>query len=255
MSRPFNDTTNLTGLVQKYEEETGVDYGFVSGNTVRLKKFVSATRSAWDRYLYLAFKSNNTWQFDDSNHPDYNIIYTDLVNGQQDYSFTTDEQGNLILDIQAVGILPSATATEYQEMWPIDQQQDRLSDLFTERTSAGVPYLYDKTANGCFLESTPNYNATNGLKVYISREASYFSVSDTTKKPGCPGIHHDYFFLRPAMEETGRRGLSNYKDLVRRVREFEGDEITRVPGIIESYFATRNKDEEKIISAKAISYR
>lgn len=254
MSRQFSDTTSLTGLVQKYEEEIGAQSSFVSGNTERLKKFTSATRSAWDKYIYLAFKSSGTWQYDDTNHTDYPIIKTNLVSGQRDYTFTTDEGGNLILDVFKVAILPSATATLYQEISPMDELENVDNDIITDNTATGVPMRYGKLANGIFLETPTSYNATNGMKMFVNREPSYFTTSDTTKKPGCPGIHHDYFYLRPAMEYARIHGLANYNELLRVVMEYEGDERQGITGSIERYFSRRTRDEKKQITFKKINY-
>lgn len=254
MSRQFSDTTTLSGLVQKYEDEIGMQPGDVSGNTQLLKKFVSSTRTAWDMYVYLAMKASGKWQFDDANHTDYPIIKTNLVQGQRDYTFSTDETGNLILDIFRVAILPSATATEYQDIYPLDEQSGEETALNTEDTAQGVSSRYDKTGNAIRLEVPPSYNATSGLKAYINREASYFTTSDTTKKPGCPGIHHDYFYLRPAMEYARKNRLDNYQELLRQVVSFEGDEARGIQGSIERHFSRRSRDERKVITHKPILY-
>lgn len=255
MSKPFSDTTNLHGLMQNYEKEIGADYGFVSGNQTRRREFTSKTRSAWDMYIYLAIKASGTWQFDDSNHTKFNFIKTDLVAGQRDYTFTTDEQGNLILDIYKVAVLKSATDTLYEEIYPVDQQtKDHAPDMVAENTTQGIPYQYDKTANGIFLDPPSSYSVTNGLKVYINREASYFSESDTTKMPGCPSIHHDYFYLRPAMEYARRNSLDNFNLLREAVMSYEGDEENGVTGSIERYFSRRQRDERKIMRPKLTKF-
>jgi hypothetical protein len=255
MSRVFSNTTTNDGLVQMYELETGRTLGDVSGNTTELQKFTSATKSTWDRYLELAFRSSGKWQFDDSNHTKYPFIKANIVSGQSDYTFDTDEQGNLILDLYRVAILQSATDTEYKYIPPMDQQSgDKYSDLVTETSATGIPDRYDKTANAIFLEPTPNYSATNGLKLMINREASYFESTDTTKMPGCPGIHHDYFFLRPAMDEARRNSLANYKILQEEVIKFEGDEARRITGSIEKYFSRRSKDETVILRPQFQNY-
>lgn len=260
MSRVFSDTDSLEGLVQMFEEEIEADPGFVSSTPKRLKRFVSATRTAWDKYMHLAFKSSSTWQYDDSNHTDYPIIKTNIVSGQRDYTFTTDEGNNLILDIYKVAILPSATETLYEEIKPVDQQerdpaQQTVYDLVAENATTGVPFQYDKTANGIFLDPIPGYNATNGLKVYINREANYFTTSDTTKKPGCPGIHHDYFFLRPALDYARKHNLANYNKLLDEVISYEGDEEKGIVGSIERYFSRRSRDEEYQITPQQTNYR
>lgn len=255
MSLQFNDTTNNRGMVQIYEKEIGVDRGFVSGNTARLKDFSTDVNLAWDKYLYLAFKGSGMWQFDDSSHTDYPVIYTNLVADQRDYSFTTDEGGNLILDVFKVAILPSATATLYEEIHPFDVQTDNTgTDVLTESTNSGVPIGYDKTANGIFLEPKPSYNATNGLKVYINREPSYFTHTDTTKKPGCPGIHHEYFALRAALDHARRNDLDRYNRLLEAVVSYEGDEEKGIIGSIERYFARRERDVENILTTEQTPY-
>lgn len=254
MSRVFSNTDGLDGLVQKYEEETGVDFGHVSDNTTRLKQFVSKTRSAWDMYLHLAIQSSGLWQFDDSGHSKYPVIYSTITSGQQDYPFTTDEQGNLILDIYKVAILPSATSTLYEEIQPIDAQGRLGGDLIADLTVGGVPTRYDKLANAIFLDPIPDYTIASGIKVYINRESSYFKTDDTTKKPGCPGIHHDYFYLRPAMEHARQNNLSIYPTLRDEVLKYEGLESRGIVGIIERYFSKRSKDEKYIMTPEKINY-
>jgi hypothetical protein len=256
MSAPFNDITNLKGLVQIYEKEIGADRGFISGNPDRLKEFTADVNLTWDDYVYLALKSSGSWQWDDSNHSKYPIIKTHLVSGQQDYTFVTDQEGSLILDIFKVMILPSATATIYDEIRPVDQQNIEAvdDDIAQEVGTEGVPYRYDKTANGIFLDPTPNYNATNGLKIFINREANYFTSADTTKKPGCPGIHHRYFALKPALDYARRNNLSNYNLIREEVVSFEGDEEKGVVGSIERYFSRRSKDERPIYQPEFSQY-
>jgi len=256
MSRAFNSGNE--SLVGEYERELGFNVGDVANNPTLLNEFISATRTAWDKYLYLAFKGEGKWQYDDSSHEKYPIIYTNLVSGQQDYTFTEDEQGNLILDIYKVMVLPNATATIYEEIKPVDQQESEgfKSDdsIAREVGTGGVPYRYDKTARGIFLDPIPNYNADDGLKLFINREANYFTSSDTTKKPGCPGIHHDYFYLRPAMVYARRNNLSNFALIRDEVIKFEGDEQRGIPGSIEKYFTRRSKDERPIYQPEPIVF-
>lgn len=255
MSIQFNDTTNLKGLVQIYEDEVGYDPEFVSGNTVRLKQFCALVNLAWDDYVALALEASGTWQFDDSNHTDYPIIKTNIVQGQRDYTFTTDELGNLILDIHRVSILPSATDTKYTDIDPIDEQSGAESALNTEDTTQGVPRFYDKTGNAIRFEVPPSYNATNGLKAYINREASYFTHTDTTKKPGCPGIHHKYFALKAALDKARHGDANRYNRIREEVVSFEGDKEKGIIGSIERYFSRRSRDERPQITSKRINYR
>lgn len=248
MALQFNDTTNYQGLVQLAERELKLPRTEISGNTAKLKDFAADANLAWDSYLHIAFSSSGTWQFDDSNQTDYPIIKTNLVDGQKDYTLTTDESGNLILDVYKVAILRSATATLYDELRPMDQQSDREAyNLVAENTTEGVPYQYDKTANAIILDPIPSYNATNGLKVYINREASSFAYTDTTKKPGCPGLHHRYFALKPALDYARRNGLTQEASLRNEVQLLEES--------IAQYFARRSRDERHRITARPVNFR
>lgn len=248
MSLQFNDTTNYKGLVQVFEKEAGFNRGDVSGNNDRLKEFAADANMTLDDFFALAIPASGKWQFDDTNQTDYPIITANLVSGQRDYSFLTDGSGNLILDIYRVAILPSATATLYQEIFPIDVQSDPTStnNILTNITTGGIPAVYDKTANALFLDPIPSYNATNGLKVWINREGSYFLYNDTTKKPGVPGLFHRYFAIKPAMEYARRKRLETFVGLYNEVQAME-------KSIVE-YFAKRSKDESDIITGEPIDF-
>jgi hypothetical protein len=247
LSIQFNDTTNYKGLVQLYEREMGYDAGYISGNTQRLKQFTADVNLAWDEFLTLAGEASGTWQFDDSNHGDYPIIYFNIVSGQSDYSFSADENGNLVLDIHKVGILDSATSTQYVEIGLTDQQSSgQGGSIFSEDGSVGTPIEYDKTANGIFLSPTPNYNATKGVKVAINREASYFVYTDTTKKPGVPGTLQSWFFKYPSFEQAKRKSTSNKKDIEK--------DILKLKEMIKEVFSRREKDNRHIMTGKKILY-
>lgn len=254
MAYTFNDTENYQGLVQQYEKECGFDYGDISGSTAKLKQFAVQVNEALDDFFAIGIQASGKWQLDDSNHADYPIIYTNLVSGQQDYSFTEDETGNLILDIEKAMILPSAAATQYVELCRKADQQSEPSGIDTEDGSTGVPASYDKTANGIFLDPTPDYNATNGLKLYVNRTASYFTYADTTKKPGIPALFHKYLYLKPALAYARRKSLGNLTELEREVLLLEGNEEAGIIGAIARYFGKRAKDERAIITPKLTRY-
>ena len=231
--------TQLDSLVRRNVKASSVSYSAAD--------LTADENLAIDRFLELAIRSSGKWQFDDSNHTDYPIIMTNIVSGQRDYAFTTDEGGNLILDIYKVMIKQSASDDTYIEIFPVDQQSDPATDQFWNGDNvAGIPDRYDKTANGLFLgDGVPNYNATNGLKVFINREGSYFTTSDTTKKPGIPGLFHEFIALYPSYLYALRNGLKT-------VNNFR-DEISDMEVRIRKYFRDRAKDEDLFMSGESIN--
>lgn len=240
MSIPFSDTDSKKGLVQFYEKEIGADYGFISGNTDRLKAFTADVNLAVDDFLDLVIKNSGTWKADDSGHTKFPEITTALVSGRRDYTFLTDEQGNQILDIYKVYARISATGN-YQELIPVDpDSQGELTSFYNGQNQTGIPTRYDKTANGLLLDPIPSYNSTDGLKVSIAREALYFTSTDTTKKPGFYGLYHAYFFLKPALSHARRNNLANYGGIAA--------EIARLEGMIKEGAARRPRDERPRIT-------
>lgn len=243
MSIQFNSTsTPYKGLVQIFEREIGANLGDISGNAQKLAEFTTDANLALDDFFYIAFKAGGTWQFDDSNHGDFPVITTNLVAGQRDYSFSTDGSSNIVLEIAKVARLGSSTATLYEEITPVDPQSDQTQyNLISNDTTQGIPDSYDKLGNGILLSPIPSYSATNGLRVYISREGSYFATSDTTKKPGVPGLFHKYFALKPALDYARRNSLASYNRLEKEIADFEKH--------IETYFGNREKDVRHVMNA------
>lgn len=238
MSLQFNDTTTLKGLVQLFEREIGVARGTVSGNTNLLKEFAADVNMAIDDYTAMAIQVSGKWKIDDNNHDDYPEIYTDIVANQRDYTFIIDENGNIILDIYKVYYKDGDT---YKLLDYYDADTELKASSFTdEQNVVGVPTKYDKTANAIRLDLLPAANITDGLKVSINREASYFTSTDTTKKPGFPGIHHKYFYLHPALDYARRNTLTSYPRIEAEVMKAERD--------IKEYFSKRSKDEKARIN-------
>ena len=258
MSLIYSDLTNFKGIVQIAEKEMGFNRGDISGDVNKLKEFTADVNLAMDDFFTIALKASGTWQFDDSNHTKYPFILINLASGQRDYSFTVDEQGNLILDIYKVMVADSSGF--YKEINPVDQQSantidTNLNSFIDGRNTAGIPTRYDKTANGIFLDPVPNYNATNGLKVFINREGSYFVYTDTTKTPGVPGLFHRYFVIKPSFDYARRNNLTIAPRLADEVLQFEGDESKGIVGSIERYFGRRERDIKRILKANVENTR
>jgi hypothetical protein len=188
---------------------------------------------AIDDIYAIALKTNG-WNLDDFNHTHDPFITTDLVAGQRAYHFTTDEDSARILDIYRVFAKDSATGN-YVLLTPVDQQSDEdMQSFYDGQNTTGTPTRYDKTGNGIFLDFIPSYSATAGLKVFIGREASYFTSSDTTKVSGIDGLCHDYLYLKPAYEYARDKGLNNKETLYRDLQ----DSIKK----IQVRYGTREKD-------------
>ena len=231
MSLQFSDTTNRRGIIELIDDILGTDSTQYS--TAKKTRDVNL---AIDRVLSLIFEVGGTWQFDDSNHTDYPIITTNIVSGQRDYSFTSDGNNNLILEVYRV--LVADSSGNFFDVNPVDVSSGYAPAGFTDGSNTGgFPNTYDKLGNGIFLDPIPNYNRTGGLKVYINREASYFTTSDTTKKPGFAGIFHEYCALLPAYKYARDNSMAIANSLKNDVAEMEN--------AIRDYYKSREKDVRK----------
>lgn len=236
MSLKFNDTTARKGLVQKYEREVGFDYGDVSGDNDLLKDFAVDASIAMDDFKEIALKASGIWQDDDSNHTDFPEIYVDIESGQRDYSFVNDGSGNKILELFTPYIKQSATATEYVPLVQADMQTDTSPNSFNDGLNlTGVPTKYDLTGNTITFDLIPDYDCEDGLKLFITREDSYFVYTDTTKYPGVPGIFHSWFYLHPAESYASIHTLESHKNIKDKLHELKDS--------IRAYYGKRNKVE------------
>lgn len=226
----------FTEIVTLIEENTGTQ-----STTTSSYPLASKTRdinNAYANYFLIGAQTEGRWQLDDTNHSKYPIITTALTANQQDYTFTTDEQGNQILDIYRVEIVDSTGLAI--ELSPIDQFDIKGQALTEFMKDAATPTYYDKTANGIILYPTPNYSSATGLKIYYNRTPEYFTVSDTTKLPGIPDMFHEYLALRPSYQYCLRKGLPQTPNL-------KQDMMIMEEGI-KDYYKSRSKDEVKRMS-------
>jgi hypothetical protein len=237
----FSDTTNRTGIVQLLEDLTSTQSASTSSYPLAVK--TRDINNAFADYKMISSAASSSWQDDDTNHSDYAEIYGSIVSGQQDYTFTEDENGNQILDIYRVECKDAAG--NWQLLQPYNENLE-ITALEAQATSRGTPFRYYKTANGIFLDKTPNYNSTNGLKIYYNRTPSYFLSTDTTKEPGIPQMFHRYLAYKPAFwywlpKDSNKASI--YKS-----------EVDKMEISITEYFNKRAKDERPRIAPKYYDY-
>lgn len=246
---PFNDVTGKKGIIQMMEDKAGFNDGDISGNALRLAKWTARANLALDAALVIIFKSGGTWVFDDSNHPDYNILYADIVSGQRDYSFTTDGSGNLILEISKVFRMKAVTGI-YEPIDPVSITSDDSvrASFYDELGVQGIPTQYAKMANGFLFDIIPNYNAPKGIKLFVSRESVYFATNDTTKMPGFAGLFHRYVAVH-AVWDWGHLNLpiGKWQALDLEKKQLESD--------LEDFYGQREKDVVPKLSPRRLDPR
>lgn len=204
--------------------------------------------NALNNFFIIANSVAGNWRpVDDTNQTDYPIMYSDIVSGQQDYSFTTDENGNQVLDIYKVRMKDS------DGNWFTLKQinQNEITDDKLDTTESGTPTQYYINSNGLFLVQKPDYNSTDGLEVWINRTSTYFLTTDTTKKAGIPWVFHEYLALRPSYFYCLQKGLKQASSF--RVILYGNDGKSGMEGAIKKYYRDRNKDYQEVITPETLS--
>lgn len=190
----FRNISERTGIVDLLEDLTDSQSTATSNYTIEVK--TRDINLAFDDYQNFVKSVAGTWQADDSNHTKYPNMKFNLTSGQQDYTFTEDEQGNQVQDIYRVEML-QPDLTTWKVLDYINEMDDDTAISSIEAAS-GTPTQWYVAANGIFLKNPPNYSATNGIRMFFTRSPSYFLDTDTTKEPGIPNGHHKYLAWKPA---------------------------------------------------------
>jgi len=198
----LSDTTNKNGLIQECEFWCGLPDGTISGTALQLQRFVNRLNRAYDRVMPIVLSGGDTMRWDDSqNHTKHPTATFDITSGVNDYQFLQDEQGNSILNIVEVKILPSATATEYQDLSRITLDDPRAQNFMWPNPSAtGVPSEFLERNSTIFFDVFPSYTATAGGKLFFERSPSYFSTSALTQTPGIPEPFHPLLALYASLD-------------------------------------------------------
>lgn len=234
-------------ILDQIQRNTGTQNTTTSSYPIASK--TNDVNCALNWFFILANSSSNNWRpADDTNQTDYPIIYGDIVSGQQDYSFTVDENGNQILDIYKIRI-KDATSSEWTTLTQINQ--DIVTDGELSTINSGTPSQYYLTANGIFLVQKPNFDLTDGLEIWVNRTPTYFVVSDTTKVAGIPWVFHEYLALRPSYLYCLQKGLPQASDY--RMMLYGNDGRSGMEGKIKKYYRDRNKDFTNVITSEEVN--
>lgn len=252
MSIVISDTTIKDGIIQQIEQTLGFPDGYIIADATRQAQWLARINKSVDKAYHIIFGADGRWQFDDANHTKYPILTGNIVSQQRDYSFTADSDGNVILDIYRV-FYRKSTSDPYYELDPVDVQTDsehKISSFTNGLNVVAHPQKYDKTSTGIFLETLPPDAVTNGLRLYVNREGSYFTASDVstgTKMPGFAGSYHEYCVLEPAYSYARANRLDVQETLKRDIVELE-EQITE-------FYGRRDRHQRKIMSGRITSFK
>lgn len=232
----YNDTTNLTGIIQACEDYTGLGDGAISGNATLLKQFTRYINTRYRVIRHWIFETLNAWKFDDGNETDLPQATTNLNSGQATYQVPSDA-----LEVERMEVKDSNG--NWFEITPLVLQDiDGGVDEFL--STDGVPKYYKLSGETIELFPASNYDSTNGLKIYFTRDIVEFATSDTTKEPGFASPYHNALAVGGSLEWMEMKRASHPSTAILRNRwaELETE--------IKNFYSNRFKDIKPRLKTK-----
>lgn len=234
----FSESTNKTGMFEWFQDLTATN-----STSYSAYKYARDANVALLDYQALALKSNGGWQFDDFNQSAAPIKSINVVSGTNNYNVLVDDEANAnqILEIERVECAVDASLSNYNVLTPYNEMNSD-SSIIQDATTSGVPNSYYIRGGTIYLYPKPNFNATAGLKVWVSRTTTYFAGTDTTKKAGIPHTHQKYLVLKPAYEYNAVNLPARAGGVLLLLQQCEQE--------IKDYYSIRKKDERNVATTK-----
>lgn len=163
----------------------------------------------------LILRSQDEWDYDDSNNTDFPILTADTVAGQAPYTLPTGTLKVKRLEVSYDG-------TNFNKAFPIDINERNLPTATNAigDFSFSEPY-YDLQSNVLWLYPTPTAVVVDGLKIWIDRGPVEFTSGELTTgtmEPGFDSLFHDVLAYGAALDFCIARNLSQTETIK---REFE----------------------------------
>ena len=233
----FKPVSGSQGIVDDVYFLTGTN-----STSFPIADLVRIANKVYNNLGLLAWKSDNQWDFDDSNKTDLPIATDDLVDDQEDYALPTTT-----FDIKGVDIKNSSgdwVKLKHKTQAEVSGAMDEFYD------TKGIPMYYFLEGSSIRIKpaaDTSMITASEGLKIHMARDITEFTISSTTTTPGFPTALHQLFSHEIALEYAGINGLSDkFEYLSAKVGEGRQAFI--------DYFSHRGGEIKTTLKTKIINY-
>jgi len=243
----YSDTTNKNGIIQRCEDYTNIGDGGISGDSTLLYKFTSHVNEAYADIIREILLSQDSFDWDDSNHTDFPIGTFALVASQRDYNFPSSLN---LLTLKRVDI--TYDGTNYYRATPIDSSEiaeglgnDSSIDALFSKTEP----RYDPKANGFWLYPMASASeVASGAKARIefTRKFDEFVYTDTSQEPGIDRTFHDLLAIGASLKYAIAKDAKKAGNL--KTLWDEGMERLR------TYYGKRNTDAQLIMNPQIPDY-
>lgn len=202
-----------------------------TANTYPINDITRRVNAGLDRFFTLAFKADSQWPFDDLNQSGAAIKTANLVSGTNSYKITGIAGSNFGTLLKVAALDSGGVSHE------LDFEQFNAGDFDTNYSTSlttSVPNKYTLYGDFIYIRNTPDYNSTNGLRLFTERNAIYMLTTDTTKEPGIPSHFHWYLARYASLPFLIEKTLAHAGSVAQQILIDERE--------IGDYFTLRNKD-------------
>lgn len=228
----YQSETNNLDLVSDIDYWAGTD-----DNSYPIKAKTRNANFALDKAVALIMKSDQKWEWDDTNNTDLPIATTSLVANQEDYSLA-------ITHLEIRKIRAKDSNGNWTSPEPVDRRDLTDSEL---NATAATPTRYFKIGNSVFLNPKPSYASSGGLEIQFQRTASYFAYTDTTKTPGFASQFHRLISLYAARDYCAVNSINNRLKVI-------DNEIQKMEADVIDFYSVRNRDEKQSLRTQKSDY-
>lgn len=200
--------------------------------------------AAYEEIVGMILGVDGLWQFDDTNYTSFPIATTDLLVGQNDYTFASTH-----LEIEAVSVKNNNGNFQKLEQIDISEMDLDPSEFYKEN---GMPTYYDKQGSSLLLYPAPgggDVTTAAGLKVFFKRTADKFTsaqVTTGTKEPGFAAPFHPIIIYKATLPYA----IAYKPEIV----PFLRTETQRLEKEIVKHYGRREQDRRKVMGMSDVSH-
>lgn len=236
----FSNTTTKGGILQRCELNLSLPDGAITGDATLLAYFTGLANETYNELFTEILASQDSWDFDDSNHTDFAIATTPFIASQRDYKFATTLE---ILKIKRMDV--TYDGSTYVPCNPVDSSEFNfgIGNATNEDTnfSKDSP-AYDVKADSIWIYPLPNATdvaAGGEIRLEFSRDLDDFATTDTTQEPGIDRPFHDLIPLGASMKYAIIKNMDNAKNL----KSLFDERLFAMKG----YYARKQEDKDAVL--------
>jgi hypothetical protein len=234
----YSDTSLKGGIVQDIDYLINTD----STNYPLADKARNINRR-YDEVVSLILQSDGRWKWDDTNNSSQPTGTITLTEGTTAYAIPD----TTYLTINRMEV--KDVNGNYYKIRPIHEREIRQGLTEFQKT-AGRPLYYEKVGGFVNLYPKPSSSAatlTAGLKIYYTRDASYFVAGDTTKVPGFAAPFHRILSIGAALDYAIANELMGKISILQPM-------LTKMESDMIQFYSTRDRDEQLNLDVRTESY-